>query len=303
MRIGYPCINRTIGCSPARTFRLASYSEERLIETVRANLTCLLAILDYNVQHGILFFRITSDLVPFASHPVCRFPWQEYFSGVFQEIGAFIRDSTMRISLHPDQFVLLNTPKDDVLQRSIADLQYQVQILDLMGLDTSAKIQIHVGGVYGDKKGSMERFVENYHALDTAILRRLVIENDERLYTVADCCAISERTGVPVIFDAFHHFVHNNNEKIPDLLDRVSATWHKKDGIPMADYSSQQPKKRPGAHAETIDTGDFHRFLVMTGTHDMDVMLEIKDKEKSALEAIRIAGTDPRLVIRPRKNP
>ncbi len=296
MRIGYPCINRTIGCSPARTFRLASYSEERVQETVNENLTCLRAILDYNVRNGILFFRITSDIVPFASHPVCRFPWQEYFSGVFQKIGTYIRDNTLRISMHPDQFVLLNTPKDDVLQRSIADLRYQVQVLDLLGLDTSAKIQIHVGGVYGDKNKSMDRFVENYLTLDTAIRRRLVIENDERLYTVADCCAIHDRTGVSVLFDAFHHSVHNNGEKIPDIMDMVSATWQKADGIPMVDYSSQQPKKRPGAHAETLDPGDFRRFLAMTGTCDMDVMLEIKDKEKSALEALQIAGTDPRLV-------
>jgi UV DNA damage endonuclease len=303
MRIGYPCINRTIGCSPARTFRLASYSEERLIKTVRANLTCLLAILDFNVRHGILFFRITSDLVPFASHPVCRFPWQEYFSEMFREAGVFINDNTMRISMHPDQFVLLNTLKDAVLQRSIDDLRYQGEVLDILGLDTSAKIQIHVGGIYGDKKGSVERFVENYLTLDPAIRRRLVIENDERLYTVADCCALSEVTGVPVLFDAFHHSVHNNGEKIPDIMDQVSATWQKKDGIPMVDYSSQQPKKRPGAHAETIDLEDFRQFLVMTGTSDMDVMLEIKDKEKSALQALRIAGTDPRLVTGTRKNP
>ena len=303
MRIGYPCINRTIGCSPARTFRLASYSEERLKVTVKENLTCLRSILDYNVRHGILFFRITSDIVPFASHPVCRFPWQEYLSGMFRAIGAYIRSNALRISMHPDQFVLLNTPKDDVLQRSIDDLRYQVQVLDLLGLDASAKIQIHVGGVYGDKKRSMERFVENYLTLDTAIRRRLVIENDERLYTAADCCAISEVTGVPVLFDAFHHSVHNNGEKIPDIMGQVSATWQKEDGIPMVDYSSQQAGKRPGAHAETIDSGDFSRFLAMTGTCDMDVMLEIKDKEKSALQALRIAGPDPRLVTGTRKNP
>ena len=296
MRIGYPCINRTIGCTTSSTFRLASYSEERLIRTVGANLDCLFAILEYNVRHGILFFRITSDLVPFASHEISQFPWQEHFSAQFKKTGKFIRDHSLRISMHPDQFVLLNSKKEEVLRRSIADLQYQVSVLDLLGLDESAKVQIHVGGVYDDKSASIDRFVTQYLALDPRIRRRLVIENDERLYTVADCCAISDKTGVPVLFDAFHHSLHNNREALPALLDRVGATWHEADGIPMVDYSSQQAGKRPGAHAETIDTADFQRFLAMTGSHDMDVMLEIKDKEKSTQKALRVAGTDPRLV-------
>ena len=146
MRIGYPCINRSIGCTPSRTFRLSSYTGNRLRDTVKENLACLAKILEYNKDNHLLFFRITSDLVPFASHPVCTFPWQEYFSGEFGQIGEYIRNHGFRISMHPDQFVLLNTTDEGVLRRSIADLVYQVQVLDLMGLDNSAKVQIHVGG-------------------------------------------------------------------------------------------------------------------------------------------------------------
>jgi UV DNA damage endonuclease len=125
MRIDYPCINRSIGCSPARTFRLASFSDERLRKTITANLSCLMRILSFNVFHGMFFFRITSDLVPFASHPVCTFPWQNYFAGEFQAIGDYIRNHRFRISMHPDQFVLINAPDPGVLNRSIADRIYQ----------------------------------------------------------------------------------------------------------------------------------------------------------------------------------
>ncbi|MHB8164781.1 MAG: UV DNA damage repair endonuclease UvsE [Methanoregula sp.] len=298
MRIGYPCINRSIGCTASNTFRLASYSEERLKETVSKNLACLSRILAYNVMHGMLFFRITSDLVPFASHSICTFPWHEHFADDFQHIGKYIRENRFRISMHPDQFVLLNAPDKRVLQRSIADLVYQVQVLDLMGLDRAAKVQIHVGGVYGDKLLSMDRFVDQYELLDPAIRNRLVIENDERLYTIRDCLALHERTGIPVIADSFHHALHNNGERFSDLLKSLKATWKTHDGIPMVDYSSQEPGKRVGAHAEHIVPEVFRQFLHETILADFDIMLEIKDKEKSALSALEIACNDPRLVIR-----
>jgi len=295
MRIGYPCLNRSIGCTPSRTFRLASYSEERLKKTVEENLVCLEKILDFNATHGMLFFRITSDIVPFASHPVCTFPWQKHFAEEFVRIGAFIHDHAFRISMHPDQFVLLNTPDPLVLEKSIADLRYQVAVLDLMGLDQTAKVQIHVGGIYGDKPAAIDRFVEQYMQLNNPIRRRLVIENDERLYSASDCLAIHKRTGVPVLFDFFHHSVLNNREHPDDLFSAISRTWKNVDGIPMIDYSSQQEGKRPGAHAETIDTDDFSRFLSLTKPYDFDLMLEIKDKEKSARAALSTARDDSRL--------
>ena len=295
MRIGYPCINRSIGCTPSHTFRLASYSDDRVDKTVKANLDCLLKILSYNAAHGIFFFRITSDMVPFASHPVCTFPWQKHFAEEFRTIGDFIRFHRFRISMHPDQFVLLNAPDKGILERSVADLVYQAQVLDLMGLDDSAKLQIHLGGVYRNKTASMERFIENYERLDDVIRRRLVIENDERLYTISDCLAIHERTGIPVLFDVFHHALYNNNECMADLLEPVRASWKKTDGVPMVDYSSQQPGKRPGAHAEHINPEDFRSFLQSSKPFDIDVMLEIKDKEKSAELALSIAHNDSRL--------
>ncbi|MDO9035238.1 MAG: UV DNA damage repair endonuclease UvsE [Methanoregula sp.] len=296
MRIGYPCINRSIGCTSSHSFRLSSYTEERLKETVKENLTCLKKILEYNREHGMLFFRITSDLVPFASHPVCTFPWQVHFAKEFKQIGKFIRQHGFRISMHPDQFVLLNAPDTNVFQRSIADLVYQTQVLDLMGLDTTAKIQIHIGGIYGDKPASMGRFSEKYKLLDPAIKNRLVIENDERLYTINDCLAIHERTGIPVIGDFFHHALNNCGEQFADLLKPLRVTWKVHDGIPMVDYSSQEPGKRTGAHAEHIVTEDFRQFLYLTRMADFDIMLEIKDKEKSAHLALDIGRDDPRLV-------
>jgi UV DNA damage endonuclease len=290
VRVGYPCINRSIGCTSSRTFRLASYSEKRLVETVTQNLDCLDKVLRWNAEHGIRFFRITSDLVPFASHPVCRYDWGRHFGGQLRALGRFVQRHQMRVSMHPDQFVLINARDQALVASSVRELEYHARVLDLMGLATSAKLQIHVGGVYGDKQTSILRFVERYARLPSAVRRRLVVENDDRSYTVSDCLSVSRLTGVPMLFDVFHHQVNSSGESVRDALRVCATTWHKADGPPMVDYSAQEPGQRRGRHAEHIDVRDFQRFLKAARGVDCDVMLEIKDKEKSALEASAVAG-------------
>lgn len=294
MKIGYTCINRTVKCCSARKFRLSSYSEERLIETTAANLMCLEKILEFNRAKSILFFRITSDLIPFASHPVCRVDWEMHFKSDFDRIGKMIRTYDMRISMHPDQFVLLNSPKREVLENSISELKYHAKLLDLMGLDKSAKIQIHVGGVYGKKKEAMERFIDRYKYLPENVRERLVIENDERLYSLVDCLSIHNSTGIPVLLDVFHHSILGDGITQLDSLKLSQWTWLPEDGIPVVDYSTQQGGARKGKHTESIDLEHFSDFLRVSSSYDFDIMLEIKDKELSAQSAIRVAQTDER---------
>jgi UV DNA damage endonuclease len=294
MKIGYPCINRSIGCQTTHAFRLKSYSKKRLIETVEQNLTCLFKILQFNARRDLLFFRITSDLVPFASHQINKFKWQNHFRRNFEKIGKFIRDHNMRISMHPDQFTLINSLDTVIFKRSIAELKYHAEVLDLMDLDATAKIQIHVGGVYKDKYKSMKRFVSRYHKVGNALRRRLVIENDEKSYTVQDCLRIHDDTGIPVLFDTFHHEVNNNGETIQDCLKETGRTWKARDGIPMIDYSHQKEGSRKGAHADAINTRRFRKFLEISKPYDFDIMLEIKDKERSAQKAARSAQSDTR---------
>lgn len=297
MRLGYPCINTSVGCSANSTFRLANYSESRLVSSVRKNLECLESILRYNVNKGLLFFRIGSGIVPFASHPICTFNWEDFFRTYFLKLGSFISDNEMRISMHPDQFVLLNSPDEDITNRSIAELEYHQKVLDAMELDESAKIQIHVGGAYGDKKLAIRRFIERYRLLPRSLKKRLVIENDDRLYSLKDCLNISYNCGVPVLFDSYHHECLNNDETVAEALKAAACTWKTKDGVPMVDYSSQQRGARIGTHSSTIDIKHFRKFL--NGTKDLgfdfDVMLEIKDKEKSAVKALRAARRAGRL--------
>ena len=297
MRIGYPCINRTIDCTANSTFRLKSYSETRLKDSIKKNLTCLRKILQFNLEKKLLFFRISSDLVPFASHPINKFNWQKHFQEEYEEIGKFIIKNRMRISMHPDQFTLINSLKEEIFERSKKELVYHAEILDLMKLDKSAKIQIHVGGAYGDKHKSIERFITRFNALDDSIVHRLVIENDHRLYDLDDCLKINAQIQIPILFDVFHHKLNNSvNQKTEESFKLTAKTWHeKKDGIPMVDYSSQKVNGSPKQHTETIDIEDFDLFLKQTKPFDFDVMLEIKDKEKSAIKAVGFANKDWRI--------
>ena len=297
MRIGYPCINRTIDCTANSTFRLKSYSETRLKDSIKNNLSCLRKILQFNLEHRLLFFRISSDLVPFASHPINKFNWQTYFQEDFEEIGAFIIKNRMRISMHPDQFTLINSIKEEIFERSKKELIYHAEILDLMELDKSAKIQIHVGGAYGDKQKSIERFIERFDELDDSVVQRLVIENDDKLYDLNDCLKINAEIHIPILFDNFHNKLHNSATPTKhESFKLAMKTWNEKtDGIPMVDYSSKKDNGSPRQHAETINIEDFDLFLKQTMPFDFDLMLEIKDKEKSAIKAVELAIRDERV--------
>ncbi|MCX8014830.1 MAG: UV DNA damage repair endonuclease UvsE [candidate division WOR-3 bacterium] len=287
MKLGYPCINRSIGCTANSTFRLASYSEKNLIEKVANNLNCLQKILEYNFKNNFLFFRISSDIVPFASHPICKFKWQTYFQKEFSKIGEYIRKHKMRISMHPDQFVLLNALRKEIVERSINELIYHGTVLDLMGLDTTAKIQIHIGGVYGDKEKSIKSFINRYQLLPAMIKERLVIENDHIAYAIKDCLRVSQATGIPVVFDYFHFECLNNRERLTEAVKLAATTWQEKDGCLIIDYSSQKAGAKIGTHTEHINLNHFKRFInkLKKLKIDFDIMLEIKDKEKSALKA------------------
>lgn len=295
MKIGYPCKNESLGCSSSKRFNLKSYSKQKTEETVKANLECLEKIIDFNIENNIMFFRISSDIVPFASHSVMDLKWQKIFREDFEKIGKKIKDSKMRISTHPDQFVLINALDCDIVKRSIKELQYHAEMFDLFGFKEDAKIQIHVGGAYGDKKSAKERFVVNFRKLPISVKTRLAVENDDRLFNVDDVMEICGRTGAKPLLDNFHDSLNPSKQSFAILLKKASEFWNeKRDGIIMTDYSSQLRGERRGSHAKTIDMADFKDYIKMTKKTDFDIMLEIKDKEKSAIKAIRFLNKERR---------
>ena len=296
--LGYPCINTTIGCTAGSGFRLRNYSDEKETVSVDANLTCLEKMLRYNAEKGLLFFRIGSGLVPFASHPACRYDWKKHFAGRLEKVGALALEKGIRISIHPDQFVLINSPRRKVVLNSISELAYACHLLEAMKLGPDAKVQIHIGGGYGNKKKSMGNFIREYLSLPQMIKKRLVIENDHKIYSLADALEIHSRVGLPVLFDSFHHECLSAGETLREALGLASATWRKKDGPLMCDYSQARPGAARGTHADSINLDRFREFMETAQDYDMDIMLEIKNKQKSALAALRFLKKEYREILR-----
>jgi UV DNA damage endonuclease len=294
LKIGYPCINLTLKNPYSSTFRLKSFSEKRFNETVKNNLNHLSKILKFNLNNNILFFRLSSGIIPFASHPICNIDWDYIFKTELNEIGEFIKKNNMRISMHPDQFVILNSKNEKIIENSVRELQYHSKVLESMNLTHNAKIQIHIGGVYEDKRTSKERFIKTFMKLEENLKKRIIIENDDRSYALKDCLDISYETGIPIVFDTLHHECLNNNETVQEALTSATNTWkYVLDGDPIMDYSSQSIGERRGKHTTTIDKNHFisyYKELVKSSKNKpmaaADIMLEIKDKENSALLAL-----------------
>ncbi len=288
MKIGYPCINTSIKCTSNTTFRIINYSERNLVQKVETNLKCLKKILFFNTENNILFLRIGSKLIPFASHKICSYNWKKRFANELRGIGEYIKKNKIRISMHPDQFVVINSRDKKIVEKSIKEIEYHCDVLDIMELNAQAKVQIHVGGAYNEKEKSIERFIKNYLKLNSKIKKRLVVENDHVSYSLKDCLYINEKTGIPVVFDSYHHECLSNGESFKEAIEKASLTWKRKDGLLMVDYSNGNLTKKIGSHAKSIDISAFRKFLQTTRKFDFDIMLELKDKEKSALKGLKI---------------
>ena len=287
MNIGYACLTVGISGTKQRTCTMKNVSSDVLMGLIQSNLEALEKTLDYNIQNGIKLFRISSDIIPFGSHTVNTVKWWEIFSGKLNQIGRKAITNGIRLSMHPGQYTVLNSPDEAVVERAVEDLRYHARFLDAMGLEKEHKIVLHIGGIYGDKTDALKRFVQRYRFLDENIRQRLVIENDDRQYSISDVLSIGEREGIPVVFDNLHHQVNPDNTRSGiEWITSCASTWKQSDGPQKIHYSQQNDGKRPGSHSATLDADRFFQFYKQLPTQDIDIMVEVKDKNLSALKCI-----------------
>ena len=289
MKIGYPCIPLSISKRITRKFNLNLFNEEIFNQYTKNNLNDFFSILKFNNENNIKFFRISSDIIPFGSHTINSIQWWNTFSTTFLEIGEYIKKNNMRVSMHPGQYKVLNSPKEDTVEKAINDLIYHCKFLDSLNLPSSHKIIIHIGGIYDSKEEATNRFIENYKRLPENVQNRIIIENDEKSYSLDDVLYISSKTSAPVVFDNLHNQCKkDNNYSLEKILNMVKQTWKDKDGVMKVHYSRQDPNRKIGSHCYSLEVTPFLDYLSVAKNFDMDIMLEIKDKDFAAIKGNNI---------------
>jgi UV DNA damage endonuclease len=262
------------------------------------------AILGYLEDTGIRCYRMATALAPYASHPdLPQFRDQpRACAGRLAQLGARATAGGVRLSTHPGQYTVLNSEDERVARLAADELEVQAEILDAMGLGPEAVVVLHVGGAGGGVAAALDRFARGFERLSDAARARLVVENDDRSFGVADVVALSRRIGRPVVFDVLHHHCHDP-AGIPDreALALAAATWPA--GVrPKVHFSSprtdiEERRRRVGrrversrhlpplrAHADLVDPIAFEHFLTDTVAGlDVDVMLEAKGKDLALL--------------------
>lgn len=294
MKIGYACLVVGVPDTTMKTTRKANATDERLTELIQNNLASMENMIDYNIKHGIKMYRISSDIIPFGSDlEMNQLDWVNLFTENLKQLGKKIRDHDIRISMHPGQYTVLNSLDEGVVNRAVVDLEYHTQFLDALEVNDSHKIILHIGGVYGDKDAAKSRFIEVYKRLSDRVRARLIIENDHSLYTVSDVLEISEATGAPVVYDNLHNACNPSDPTVSDAewIKKAKETWKSADGRMKIHYSQQKTGGRLGAHTDTIYIEPFMAFYEEVAPLNVDIMLEVKDKNLSAVKA-NLATTD-----------
>lgn len=286
--LGYVCINRSMKPENYRNLRLNSIKTkgiEYLEEVVLHNAKHLSKIVDWNIENEIYFYRMPSFLIPFATHPLVVDELRWHFSQmpevieIFSKIKLKVQKHNLRISAHPDQFTVLNSPKMDVVQRSINYLEYHGELMKQVG---GKDIVLHIGGVYGNQKKAKEKFIENFKLLSPLVQKNLRIENDDTSYNLADVLEVAEEIDLPVIFDYHHHrCLESPGFETEELIKRVKATWGKE--IPKCHISSGEKNKKDKKHADYIALEDFRALDALMNHSLYDLMLEARMKEEALM--------------------
>ncbi|CAG7848192.1 UV-damage endonuclease Short=UVDE [Serendipita indica DSM 11827] len=295
-RLGYACLNTVLRAQKpsifsSRTCRLDTITKfgiDKVKELGRQNVQDLLQMIEWNEKNNIRFMRMSSEMFPFASHNEHGYDLA-YCAEELKAVGDLAKKYGHRLTMHPGQFTQLASPKDNVVDQSIKELEYHAEIMDRMGLDQDSVMIIHMGGVYGDKATTLARFKENYQKkLSDRVKRRLVLENDEICYNADDLLKVCPELGIPIVFDYHHDSINPSRRSAAELIPLINETWIRR-GIKPKQHLSQP---RPGAvtamelraHADRCDT------LPADLPDDMDLMIEAKDKEQAVFELYRIYG-------------
>lgn len=304
MRLGYACINQELRKKhifTGRTCRLSTVKErgfEYVIELLRKNLEDLMTILQWNEAHGIRFFRIDSGIAPHITNPALIESKKTYVlayslepvQNLLKSIGLYAKSKNHRLTFHPDLYLNLGSPSTIVSIKSAREMWYHAQLMDMMHLDLDSVMVLHGGGAYGNKTAAIRRWIARFLRLPNNIKRRVVIENDEFVYSIDDVLLIGKTVGIPVVLDVFHWSIYERyhpgaQTSIENVLPQIIKSW--KSRTPKFHISEQHSHAPVASHSDYIKVIPSYLLTAPTKfARRIDLMIEAKTTEK-ALRRLR----------------
>lgn len=265
-----------------------NYNTSKLLEITKNNLDSLYEIIKYNVKNNFHFYRLTSKLVPLATHDKIDFDYITPLLDEYKKIGKLINDNNIRVDTHPDQYAVLNSMDSKIVKNTVEILEYHYKIMDALGIKDKIII-LHVGSSACGKKASITRFINNFNKLPDHIKKCIAVENDDKVYNIKDVLELCHKINVPMVLD-YHHFICNNEkENINDYLKEIIDTWNGK--LPKMHFSSPKSKlkKEFRSHSDYINKECFIKFIniLKKQDKDIDIMLEAKAKDDAVSRLAR----------------
>ncbi|UUO08662.1 UV DNA damage repair endonuclease UvsE [Blastopirellula sp. J2-11] len=251
-----------------------------------ANADALLLALQFCAEQGIGSFRINSQILPLKTHAECGYDVSELPDGdeivrQFQACGAFAKSNDIRTCFHPDQFVVLNSPRPEVVDRSLAELEYQAEVAEWVRADV---VNIHGGGAYGDKPAALSRFAKSLSRLSQRARSRLTVENDDVTYTPADLLPLCQSTGIPLVYDVHHHRCNRDDLSIEAATEQAIETWDREPLFHLSSPLEGWKGPKPGRHHDFINIVDFPDCW---RERTLTVEVEAKAKEVAVLKLMK----------------
>lgn len=275
-------------------------------ELILINITNLLKIVNWNNENNIKVYRMSSDMMPWMSeYKLSDLPDYQQISALLKAVGKLAMDNNQRLSFHPGQFCVLASPNEKVVINAINELNKTAQILDLMGLPKSAaaKINIHVGGAYGDKKSALDRFCKNFKRLQPSAQARLTVENDDKasMYSVMDLYQyVYTVIGIPIVFDYHHHKFCPGGLSEEGALRLAASTWG--DVKPCTHYSESRRQEQTLImenimSKNNITHNTLHDWPTIAKMHKEVSKIKVQAHSDYIIEEIQDYGLDIDVVV------
>lgn len=303
IQLGLCCMNITLKTArkppiyPSRRMIQRKIREENGIDKLKTkivmNLKDVLKMIEWNEENGIKVFRLSSDLFPHITNPNIPKYTLDFASVLLENIGNLAKKFNQRITFHPGQYNVVGSPNLEAYKKTVDDLSYHANMLDMMKLDKNSVMVVHGGGTYGDKNATKERWCRQFALLPENVRQRLVLENCEKNFNIEDCLEISSKINIPVVFDS-HHFecykkLHPGEifKKPDDYMLDILNTWTKRSIKPKF-HISEQGSGKIGHHSDFIENIPQY-MLDIPGKYkiNIDIMVEAKKKELAIFKLYR----------------